>query len=252
MHIALQEVSRRFGRTHALRNVTWETGPGSLVAVLGPNGAGKSTLLRILAGELPPSRGELRIDGVPFRRDDLAVRREIFFLPDTPDLPGETPLRTCSICVSAYERTGVAGIEERIVDLIEGFDLAAKADRPWPTLSRGQSYKASLAILAAIAPRLWILDEPFASGMDAKGIALFRKLAREAVAGGATVIYSTQLVELAEGFADGICVLGEGELRAALPAQELRNQARSDPWLAKLIGDLRDAPPVHEPVDGSS
>jgi ABC-type multidrug transport system ATPase subunit len=79
-------------------------------------------------------------------------------------------------------------------------------------LSRGQIWKTALACVAAVEPELWLVDEPFASGMDAVGMAAFRRQARARAEAGGTVIYTTQMVELAADFADRVCVLREGRV----------------------------------------
>jgi len=79
-------------------------------------------------------------------------------------------------------------------------------------LSRGQIWKAGLGCVAMIEPELWLVDEPFASGMDAVGMAAFRRLARHLVDRGGTVIYTTQMVGMAAEFSDHVCVIREGEL----------------------------------------
>lgn len=240
MVVTLDDVSRNFGRTRALKFVSTQFEPSELVAVLGLNGAGKSTMLRILAGEIATSSGKLIIDGTPFRRDNLDVRREMLFLPDDPYLVGETPLRTLSLYLNHYGRKEREGVAERAVELLEEFEVVDKATSNWGELSRGQSYKAAFVVMCALRPKLWILDEPFASGMDAKGIRLFREHARRAVENGATVIYSTQLVDLAEDFSTRVCVLHEGELRAAIKPTELRSRAADDEVFAQLMGELAD------------
>lgn len=96
-------------------------------------------------------------------------------------------------------------------------------------LSRGQLWKAGLGCVAAIEPELWLVDEPFASGMDALGMGAFRRLARHLADQGGTVIYTTQMVEMAAGFSDYLCVIREGEMKLWASSDEVRKRLAADP-----------------------
>lgn len=225
MKIELWNVTKRYGRTRALDSVTLEFEPGRITAVLGPNGAGKTTLLRCLAGIVAPDTGSVYYDGHQFSRDDLALRKRIFFLPDFPfPFWGESVLRNIGMVLRIYESDS-PGAEERVFHLLRDFELLPLANTPVEHLSRGQLYKTALVALIATDPEVWILDEPMASGMDPLGQSQFKRLAREAVSRGRTVIYSTQVLEVAERFSDRICVLHKGALRAHGTLQDLHRDA---------------------------
>ena len=188
MRIELRGVLKDYDGTRALDHVKLEFAPGQIVALLGPNGAGKSTLLRLLAGVIAPSKGEIYFDDEPFRRDRLDQRRRFHFLPDFPFLfPEQTVLRNLSIPLRLYEADG-AGAEERVLALLREFDLLPLAQTPVAALSRGQAYKTGLCALLAVDPEVWLLDEPFASGMDSHAINAFKAHARTAAARGRTVL----------------------------------------------------------------
>jgi ABC-type multidrug transport system ATPase subunit len=235
MQITITNLSKRFGRVVALDDVSLSAAEGQIVAVLGSNGAGKTTLLRALAGIVAPAEGEIRYDGQLFRRDRLDLRRRFCFLPDFPEVFGYmTVLRHLGMVVRLYE-TDQKGIEERILSLLKEFDILPLVESPLGTLSRGQLYKAALVGLLTVDPEVWLLDEPFASGMDPPGIAAFRRHARAAAARGRTIIYTTQIVELAEQFSNHICVLEDGKLAAFATIDQLRRAAAGNPALAKLL-----------------
>jgi ABC-2 type transport system ATP-binding protein len=163
------------------------------------------------------------------------------FLPDFPPVFEEwSPLRHLGMTLRLYERDG-AGLEERVLELLRDFDLLPLANAPFATLSRGQRYKAALVTLLAVDPEVWLLDEPFASGMDPHGINTFKHHARAAAARGRTVIYSTQILDAAERFSDRICVIHRGGVRAFTPTAELRQAGRSDTSaLDDLFAQLRE------------
>jgi ABC-type multidrug transport system ATPase subunit len=104
-----------------------------------------------------------------------------------------------------------AGVENSVLELLRELDLLAQALQPLALLSRGQRYKAALAAALVVNPELWLLDEPFASGMDPQGLQTFKTRAQATVAKGHTVIFTTQIPEVVEPFADQVCVLKAGE-----------------------------------------
>jgi len=214
MRISLDTVTRSYGSFVALDAVSLEFEPGQIVALLGPNGAGKTTLLRALGGVLPPDRGRVLIDGETRTRARVDMRRRMGFVPDAPlAYPEMTVLRHIGMVLRLYEADG-PGADDRVVELLRDFELLPLIDLPFNTLSRGQAYKASLVAVLASRPDAWLLDEPFASGMDPDGIIALKRRMREAAARGCTVIYTTQILEIAEGCSDRVCILDRGVVRA--------------------------------------
>ncbi len=221
MHISVAGLTKTYGRHRALDGISMEIEPGQIVAILGPNGAGKTTLLRVLATIAAPSAGEVRLDGELLRRDRIDLRRRLFFLPDTPYVLYGTAIRHIGMVLRLYEADRPA-IEERVLELLREFDLLPLADVRLGGLSRGELYKAALVALIAADPEVWLFDEPFASGMDPRGIAALRNQAKAAVARGRTVIYSTQIMEVAERFSDRVCILHKGRVEALDSVDRLR------------------------------
>ncbi|HMD30351.1 MAG TPA: ABC transporter ATP-binding protein, partial [Candidatus Acidoferrales bacterium] len=224
MHIQLDKLSKRFGRRHALREMSTTFEPGQIVAVLGPNGAGKTTLLRCLAGVMVPSSGEILLDGTPLRRGQQEQRRRIFFIPDIPMFfPRMTVIQHIAMVLRLYQ-VAPGHIEDRVVACLDQLDILTSAESPILVLSRGQAYKTALAALLSVGPELWILDEPFTSGMDPVGMAVFKQYARQAAEKGAIIIYSTQILEIAEGFSDRVCLFDRGLLRLDESVRALRER----------------------------
>lgn len=244
MHIDLRGILKRYGAVRALDHVSLQIEPGELVSVVGLNGAGKSTLLRTLAGLTVPDEGNVYYDDEEFHRGRLELRRRLMFLGDFPVLFfGRSILWNLATVTGVY---GVdrPGLEGEAVEWLKKFDLLALANNPLHTLSRGQFYKAALVGMFLVDPELWLLDEPFASGMDPHGIQTFKETARKAVEHGRTVIYTTQLLDLAERFSDRVCVIDQGEIRAFETLDSLKARAR-DPHnvLEGLFRQLKEENP---------
>jgi ABC-type multidrug transport system ATPase subunit len=221
MNIELVRLTKRYGGTPALQDVNWRGPGGRVVAVIGLNGAGKTTLLRTLGGVVAPTKGEVRYDGEKFHRGRIDQRRRLLLLPDFPLLYGEmNVLQHAAMMLRVYERDSL-GAEEAILRALEELDLMPLAEVPLAQLSRGQIYKSALVGLRAVAPELWLLDEPFASGLDPQGLAVLKDWARAHAAQGGTVVYSTQILEIAERFCDELLVMDEGRLVSTYSRAEL-------------------------------
>jgi len=241
MRVELRGVLKSYWSVRALDHVSLAFEPGQVISVLGPNGAGKTTLLRCLAGLAAPDKGTIYMEDREFRRDRMDLRRRLQLLPDFPFLFwDQSVLRNIAIILRLYEADG-PGAEERVLDLLRDFDLLPLALRPVHSLSRGQGYKAALVALLAADRELWLLDEPFASGMDPHGIDAFKHHARAAARRGRTILYTTQILDVAERFSDRVCVIHQGAIHAYDSLDELRVRA-SDKGnvLAEMFRHLRE------------
>ncbi|BDS07831.1 ABC transporter ATP-binding protein [Oceaniferula spumae] len=237
MHIELDQICKQYGQETVYNQLSAEIEAGTLLCVLGVNGSGKTTLLRMLAGMAGRDSGDLRFDGESALRDNISQRLKLCFLPDFPVLFTErTPLENIAIFIKLWQ-VETPPPHEEIINLLEELDLLAHCRKPINKLSRGQMFKVALACLIIVNPELWLIDEPFASGMDPQGISVFKKHAKLAVERGHTVIYSTQLLELAEKFSSRIWVVHNGGLAADGTALEL---AENSGDLESLFNKLRE------------
>ena len=207
MKIELVNASKRYGDNKVFENQDLTISSGSLVAVLGDNGQGKSTLLECIYGLQELEKGEVIWDGAPFDRHDTALRRRAFYMPDLPPFQMSSDgLSQLAYWFSVWKvKDGEGQGIERCLDLLEEFNVLQQAGKSLSQLSRGELYKVALAGFLSLGADLWILDEPLASGMDTKGIETFKACCWAAVKRGVTVIYSTQLEELASEFSTAIC-----------------------------------------------
>jgi len=228
MQIVLESVTKRFGSVRALENISLTMKPGQIVALLGPNGAGKTTLLRCLSAIMAPDAGRILYDGEKFNRGRVDLRKKLYFLPDFPVVFHELSVtRQLAMILGLYERGG-EGIAAAVTQHLAELDILSAIDTPIGRLSRGQIYKTALTALLSVDPELWLLDEPFASGMDPVGITYFKKQARLAAQRGRTVLYSTQILDVAEKFSDRVCLIHRGQLRVFDAVENLQAQAGSE------------------------
>lgn len=227
MLLWLNSINKSYPGSRVLQDVTAEFEGGCIVALLGANGAGKTTLLRCLSTLSTPDSGDVRMDGEILTRGRLDLRRRLMFLPDFPDLFADTdPLEVIAMHLRLWQAER-PGVEHRVADLADRLQIASLCGVPVSNFSRGQRYKTAFAAMASVDPEVWMLDEPFASGMDPQGIGVFREEAAAAARErGRIILYSTQMVELACGFADKIAVISRGQLTVLDAEADLQRDPR--------------------------
>jgi ABC-type multidrug transport system ATPase subunit len=212
MFIEAEGLGRRFGSKQALRDLTFTCQSGEIVVLIGNNGSGKTTLLQIIAGLLASTSGTVRLKGELVNRRDEAFRRSLGFLPDFPPFfPEHTVIQHLAMVCRLHE-VNTSDLEARALTLMEEIGILELGELRLATLSRGQVYKTAFVSLLLVRPSLWLLDEPMASGMDPRGLTFLRKHLREQADGGATILYSTQIADVAERFSDRVFLLEKGLL----------------------------------------
>ena len=221
MKIEARGVGRGFGKKQALSNVYFECHAGEIVAIVGDNGAGKTTLLQTLAGLVVPTRGQIQIDGEILNGRSESFRRRLAIVPDFPPYFSDRSVLQHLAMLCRLYGVEAEGLESRAVGLMEEIGILELGKVPMSSLSRGEVYKTVLVGFLLANPELWLLDEPMASGMDPRGLNFLQKHLRACCAAGASVLYSTQIPEVAEKFSDRIFVLQKGSLIAQEPAAAL-------------------------------
>jgi len=212
--VALDGVGRAYGERVALREVSFTLARGATVAVFGANGAGKTTLLRILAGLLRPHAGSARVLGAELPREAYRARGRIGLLGHDPML-----YRDLTVRENLRFHGRLHGVDEtRAETLVAQVGLAARADDPVRTLSRGMTQRAAICRAVLHAPELLLLDEPLAN-LDPGGEAAVAPLIGRA-AGPARVLISHAAEQgLAE--ADDVLGLREGRVALWAPAAQV-------------------------------
>ncbi|HMN88086.1 MAG TPA: ABC transporter ATP-binding protein [Bauldia sp.] len=197
---------------------------GEFYCLLGPNGAGKTTTLRMVAGLLRTDAGTIAVFGIDALADPVAAKRITAWVSDEPMIYDKlTPVEYLQFVAGLWGiEAGPA--EARAGALIDWLGLGPVADQRCEGFSKGMRQKVALAGALIHEPRLIILDEPL-TGLDARSARLVKDVLVERVRGGATVIMTTHILEVAERMAERIGVLAHGRLIAEGTLAELRRKA---------------------------
>lgn len=208
--ISTRNLSKDYGRIHALRNVNLEIPAGRITGLMGPNGAGKSTLIKSLVGSLNLISGEIRVlDQDPIKQARI-LRKKIGYMPQEPALYMDLSAREN---VNFYARLHrLKNIRYHTEQLLTELDLGDRLDSPVYTLSGGMQKRVSLACAMVHDPELFILDEPTAALDPLLKRYLWKKF-KELVAKGKTLLISTHLMDEAM-LCDYVVLLRKGQVIA--------------------------------------
>lgn len=219
MQLTLNHVSRHFGNTSALIDVSTTINHGTVVAVLGANGAGKSTLLKLMAGEIPAAAGKLAFDDYKIGPHQSSVRHRIMLL-DTPTTMSDHKCIQPILTMLRDYRVERDSLPDEIAAWFQRLNLVGSYGKRSRGLSKGQRYKALLIGLFVVRPEIWLLDEPFSSGLDANGLQILQAEIRAHRDAGGIVIFSTQWPQQTRQLADQILVIEQASLVWDKPIQQ--------------------------------
>lgn len=205
--IATTALSKRYGRTMALRDLTIVVPAGGVTALVGPNGAGKSTLLKLCIGSEHPTSGRIEVLGIDPTRDRAQAVAQVGYIPQSPSLYGDLAVGEHLLLVSSLRAVfDVPYARERL--RILGIPLTATPEQ----LSGGQQAQVSLALALGTRAALLLLDEPLAN-LDPLARREFLQVVREAVrSGDVSAVLSSPLISDVEPVCDRVLILGQGRV----------------------------------------
>jgi ABC-2 type transport system ATP-binding protein len=224
MSIQLTNVSRWYGNVVAVNDITMSIGPG-VTGLLGPNGAGKSTLMHMIAGFLPPSRGELAIDGQPSWRNP-PIYRQLALVPERDSVYSFlTGQEFVAATARLHELPEPDAAAARAIDLL---DMADAAGRKIATYSKGMRQRIKVAAALVHDPHTLLLDEPF-NGMDPRQRLHMMDLLDKLGSEGRTILFSSHILEEVERLSGTIQVVVAGRLAASGDFRAIRRLMTSRP-----------------------
>ncbi|MCW2616412.1 MAG: drrA3 [Frankiales bacterium] len=233
---------KRYGDVVALDGLDLSVEQGTVLGLLGPNGAGKTTAVRVLTTLLTPDGGTATVDGIDVAKDPQAVRKRI-------GLSGQ--YAAVDEYLTGFENLDMIGrlyhlgrtrSRERARELLERFTLTDAADRPVKTYSGGMRRRLDLAGALVAEPKVLFLDEP-TTGLDPRSRTDMWDVIRELVAGGTTLLLTTQYLEEADRLSDEIVVIDKGRVIAQGTADSLKAQVGGErvEVVVQSAGDLVSA-----------
>ncbi|HUH66525.1 MAG TPA: ABC transporter ATP-binding protein [Syntrophales bacterium] len=225
--IELKNLTKRYGNTLAVNNLSLSVPRGEIYGFIGPNGAGKTTTIRIMGGVLAPTEGAVIIDGMNMADDPEAVKRKIGFIPDRPfiyeKLTGMEFMRFSGDLYGVDEKA----FPDRARGLLQKFGIFNWADELIESYSHGMKQRLIISSALLHDPAVIVVDEPMV-GLDPAAIKLVKDTFRDMARGGMTIFMSTHTLAVAEDICDRIGVIHKGSLIATGTTGDLKRDAGVD------------------------
>jgi ABC-2 type transport system ATP-binding protein len=219
--IELEGIGKRFGPRWAVEDLTLRIPEGTFFTFLGPNGAGKTTTMKIIAGLLAPTAGAARVCGIDVRRDPVAAKALIGYIPDHPFLYEKLSGREFLRFVAGLYRLEPAAARRDEETLLEAFDLVEEAALLIDGYSHGTRQRLAFAACFLHRPRVVVIDEPWV-GLDPRNIRGAIEFLKARAREGTTIFMSTHSLDIAEGIAERIGIICRGRLIYDGTAEGLR------------------------------
>ncbi|MEH2087486.1 ABC transporter ATP-binding protein [Nostoc sp.] len=220
--IEVEHLSKIYGSTPAITDVTFSVEPGEILGLLGPNGAGKTTTMRILAGYLPATNGNARIAGYDVHENSLAVRQRIGYLPETPPLYPDMTVEGFLHFVARIKGVSAGDRPNKVTAAIERCNLEDKRKVIIRKLSKGYRQRVGIAQAIVHDPPAIILDEPTV-GLDPRQIIEVRNLIKS-LAGSHTIILSTHILPEVSMTCSRVAIINRGKVVATNTPENLMTQ----------------------------
>ena len=222
--LEVNNLVKHYGKTEAVRNISFTIKPGEIYGFLGHNGAGKTTTIKVCTGLVKPTSGVVKICGYDIVGQPLEAKRNFGYVPENPYLYDKlTGREFLNVMSKMYLKNSGAQVGGKINRLLEELHLIDDADKLIGTYSHGMRRKITLCSALLHSPSVIFLDEP-TTGLDAASARAAKDLFRRYADEGAAVLFTTHVLEIAEKICDRIGIVNQGELLAEGTLEELSNR----------------------------
>ena len=218
--VSVENLWVSYGKTVAVRGLSFTVPRGEIFGFIGPNGAGKTSTIKVLATLLKPSSGSALVSGIDVAKDPQSVRRKIGYMPDFFGVYDDLTAREYLHFFAAAYRIESQKREAIVRDVLALTDLTGKTDAPVDALSRGMKQRLGLARVLLHDPDLLLLDEP-ASGLDPRARIEMRELLKELQSMGKTILVSSHILHELAQFCTSIGIVEAGQMVACGSLEEI-------------------------------
>jgi ABC-2 type transport system ATP-binding protein len=232
--IKVEGLTKRYARTVAVNDISFEVEKGQIVGFLGPNGAGKTTTMRILTCFLPPTSGKASIAGFDVQEEPMEVKRRIGYLPETPPVYPEMEVIEYLEFAGQLKGISKGDLKAKVDDVIGRCALGDVRTKLIGKLSKGFRQRVGIAQAIIHNPDVLILDEP-TSGLDPKQIIEIRELLKH-LSGDHTIILSTHILSEVEHSCQRVIIISQGSLVAQDSVANLTNRLRGSEAVCVEVG----------------
>lgn len=240
--IELRHVTKRYGAVSALCDVSFVAPQGQIIGLLGQNGAGKTTTLNLITGYLPPTEGQVLVDGMDMLTHARECKRLIGYLPEKPPLYEEMTVRAYLRFVCELKEVQKKAIAPHVEEIMATCGLMEVAHRLIGHLSKGYQQRVGIAQSLCGNPRVLVLDEPTV-GLDPRQVVEIRQLIAE-LGKTHTVIFSSHLLSEVQQLCQRVLILSHGHLEYEADMQQLSQSSEILRLQAKIAMEERQLLPA--------
>ena len=233
--LRIRGLTKSYGTTRALDELSLDVSLGACYGLVGPNGSGKSTTMRAVVGLVRPDAGTIEVCGARVDKEVMATRQAMGVMLDPLQLFDRLSAWEFVDTIGSLRGLDADTVRTRSAELFTVLDLTGDADRPIAGYSHGMRKKTALAAALLARPQLLMLDEPF-EGVDPVSTRAMRRMLDQFRAGGGTVVLSTHVMDIVERVCDEIGVIHHGRLVASGPIDELRAGRRLEDAFIDVVG----------------
>ena len=206
--IETEQVTKSFGKTHAVQNVSFSTERGRIFGLLGPNGAGKTTMIRMINYIIDPDEGDITVNG---KKVSPKTQKMIGYMPEERGLYKKMQVGEQLMYLAQLKGLSSGEAREKIRYWLNRFDASDWHKKKVGELSKGMSQKIQFIATIVHEPEIYIFDEPF-SGLDPINSELLKEIILELREKGKAILFSTHRMEQVEQMCDDICLFNNGRV----------------------------------------
>ncbi|OLE90523.1 MAG: 3-dehydroquinate dehydratase [Crenarchaeota archaeon 13_1_20CM_2_51_8] len=222
--IDVSHLTKVYGPTVALNDVTLSVNTGEVRGLLGPNGSGKSSLMKTIMGLTKPSYGSIQVLGYDVRVSPMDIKKIVGYVPESPRLYEFLTATEYLDFIADVRGLPYDQKKERIARFVDALDLEGKQGDMMSSYSQGMKQKVAIIGALLHRPRVLLMDEPL-NGLDPKSARLVKELIHGFAKEGVSVIFSTHILEIAEAICDKLTILQAGKILAEGTSKDLRENA---------------------------
>ena len=234
--LRIENLTKTYGEKRAVDNLSLHIAPGEIYGFIGHNGAGKTTTLKAVVGILQFDKGEVFIKGESVRKNPLACKQKIAYIPDNPDLyEFMTGIKFLNFIADIF---GVPEEkrQERIRKYADLFEMTENLAQPIASYSHGMKQKLAIISAWIHEPKFIIMDEPFV-GLDPKAAHILKQMMREICDEGGAIFFSTHVLEVAEKLCDKVAIIRNGQLIQSGTMKEVKGADSLEEVFLELEGE---------------
>lgn len=224
--IIVDRITKLYGGKPVVDSLSFNVGKGSIHGFLGPNGAGKTTTMKIISGVIPPSSGNVYVNGANVQENLIKIKKNLGVLLETPPLYKDLEVRDFLKYVCKLHSVPKALLEDYVDYAIKKLDLTTVENRLIGNLSRGYKQRVGVAQAIVYKPQIIILDEPTV-GLDPNSVIEMRELIKE-IGKEHTVLLSSHLLHEISLICDQVTIINEGLLQASGTMEEIADKIKQN------------------------